>query len=124
MFWKRTTANGAFWGLISGTVTAAVIHGITFAEGKGGWLVSVPLHMFTSAMAQAFGIAIAAWSSCFVMTAVISLWTTPKKDSEMIGLVYSLTEKSKDSTEHWYLHPLFIASFVIACTLICNLMFF
>ena len=35
MFWKRTTANGAFFGLLSGTVAAALTHGLTSAEGKG-----------------------------------------------------------------------------------------
>src|SRR5205807_2728272 len=60
MFWKRTTANGAFFGLVSGTVGAALTHGLTSAEGKGGWLVSEPVHTFASAMGQAFSIAIIA----------------------------------------------------------------
>src|ERR1041385_7350542 len=32
MFWKRTTGHGAFTGLISGTVAAALTHGMTVAE--------------------------------------------------------------------------------------------
>ena len=38
MFWKRTTGHGAFFGLISGHLAAALTHGLTVAEGKGGWL--------------------------------------------------------------------------------------
>ena len=38
MFWKRTTGHGAFTGLLSGTAAAALTHGLTLAEGKGGWL--------------------------------------------------------------------------------------
>ena len=38
MFWKRTTGHGAFCGLLSGTVAAALTHGCTVAEGKGGWI--------------------------------------------------------------------------------------
>ena len=38
MFWKRATGHGAFSGLLSGTVAAALTHGLTVAEGKGGWL--------------------------------------------------------------------------------------
>lgn len=34
MFWKRTTGHGAFWGLVAGTVAAAITHGVTVAEGK------------------------------------------------------------------------------------------
>ena len=33
MFWKRTTGHGAFFGLLSGTVAAAVHHGLTLPEG-------------------------------------------------------------------------------------------
>ena len=40
MFWKRTTGHGAFIGLLSGTLAAALTHGLTIAEGKGGWLGS------------------------------------------------------------------------------------
>src|SRR5277367_5110832 len=38
MFWKRTTGHGAFTGLLAGTTAAAVTHGLTVAEGKGGWI--------------------------------------------------------------------------------------
>src|SRR5436853_2228946 len=62
MFWRRTTGHGAFTGLISGTVAAALTHGMTLSEGKGGWLAVV--HEFPSTMAQNFWIAIFAWSAC------------------------------------------------------------
>jgi len=29
MFWKRTTGHGAFSGLLAGTLTAALHHGLT-----------------------------------------------------------------------------------------------
>ena len=42
MFWKRTTGHGAFSGLLAGTGAAALTHGLTVAEDKGGWIA--PLH--------------------------------------------------------------------------------
>src|SRR5438034_2860104 len=66
MFWKRATGHGAFTGLLSGTTAAALTHGMTLAEGKGGWLSVV--HEFPSTMAQNFWIAIFAWSTCFAVT--------------------------------------------------------
>jgi SSS family solute:Na+ symporter len=33
MFWRRSTGHGAFWGLVSGTLGAAVHHGLSLAEG-------------------------------------------------------------------------------------------
>src|SRR5438094_8772035 len=70
MFWKRATGHGAFTGLLSGTTAAALTHGMTLAEGKGGWLSVV--HEFPSTMAQNFWIAIFAWSTCFAVTILSS----------------------------------------------------
>ena len=44
MFWKRATGHGAFTGLLCGTTAAALTHGLTLAEGKGGWIAD--LHTF------------------------------------------------------------------------------
>ena len=43
MFWKRATGHGAFFGLVVGTLAAALHHGLTLPQGaapgiKGGWL--------------------------------------------------------------------------------------
>src|SRR5262249_16931324 len=40
MFWKRATGHGAFFGLLAGTGGAALTHGLTVAEGKGGWIAT------------------------------------------------------------------------------------
>src|SRR3989449_10909844 len=79
MFWKRATGHGAFLGLISGTTAAAIHHGLTLPAGaapgiKGAWLGSV-LHSYPSEMAQNFWTAIWAWTTCFVVTIVISSLT-------------------------------------------------
>ena len=65
MFWKRTTANGAFWGLLGGTGAAAVHYALTGVAGahRIGWL-----HSYPSDMAQNFWGAIYAWTGCFVLT--------------------------------------------------------
>ena len=70
VFETAATGHGAFTGLLSGTAAAALTHGLTVAEGKGGWLA--PLHAFPSTMAQNFWIAIFAWSTCFLVTIVVS----------------------------------------------------
>ncbi len=122
MFWKRTTAHGAFYGLISGTVAAALTYGSTTAENKGGWLLSTP-HRFVSSMGQAFSVAIVAWSVCFVVTILISMMTKPKTDQEMRGLVYSLTERPKTENAKWYLRPLPLGIVVLLVTVGINIYF-
>jgi SSS family solute:Na+ symporter len=122
MFWRKTTANGAFWGLVSGTAAAALTHGLTVAEGKGGWIANI--HEFYSGTSQAFNIAGIAFIVCFVTTALISSFTQKKKDEELVGLVYSLTPKTKDATKVWYKNPLWLGIIVLIITLIFNVLLY
>ncbi|MGV3527766.1 MAG: sodium:solute symporter family protein [Flavisolibacter sp.] len=122
MFWKRTTGHGAFWGLLAGTLAAALTHGLTLAEGKGAWIANV--HEFYSGTSQAFNIAWISFIVCFGTTALVSLFTQPKKDEELVGLVYSLTPKQKDSAKVWYKNPLWLGMIVLIITLVFNIIFF
>lgn len=122
MFWKRTTSNGAFWGLLSGTLAAALTHGVTTAEGKGGWLAQ--LHDFYSGTSQAFTIAWISFVVCFVVSILLSYFTTPKTDKELVGLVYSLTPKQKDTAKVWYKNPLWLGVAVFIATILLNIIFF
>jgi SSS family solute:Na+ symporter len=121
MFWKRTSANGAFVGLLGGTLAAAVTHGLTMSEGKGGWIANV--HTFPSPMAQNFWIAISAWTACFILTAGVSLVTTPRKIEELRGLVYGVTELKHDEEANWYARPVPIAILVATLAIILNIVF-
>ncbi len=121
MFWKRSTGDGAFVGLLSGTVAAAFTHGLTIAEGKGGWLGSV--HTFPSTMAQNFWIAIMAWTTCFLVTILVSLATRPRPERELEGLVYGLTKLKHEEGVSWYLRPGPVAIAVGVLVLILNIWF-
>ena len=122
MFWKRTTSHGAFYGLLSGTLGAAVTHGLTVAEGKGGWL-GTTLHVFPSTMAQNLWMSIMAWSVCFVLTIAVSLATRPKPESELHGLVWGLGKFPQDAGEPWYRRPVPLAIAVAVAATILNLLF-
>ncbi|MGN6297069.1 MAG: sodium:solute symporter family protein [Ginsengibacter sp.] len=122
MFWKRTTSNGAFFGLLAGTIAAAITHGLTLAEGKGGWIY--PLYEIQSGMGQAFIVASFSWIVNFVTTIVVSLFTKPKPDSELVGLVYSLTEKPSYHQDKWYLRVVPLGLILLAVTIILNIIFF
>jgi solute:Na+ symporter, SSS family len=103
MFWRRATGHGAFFGLLSGTTAAALTHGLTIAEDKGGWIGVV--HTFPSVMAQNFYIAIFAWSTCFLVTVLISVATKPKTDLQLESLVYGLTKIPHEDNVPWYKRP-------------------
>jgi SSS family solute:Na+ symporter len=121
MFWKRATGHGAFFGLLAGTGAAALTHGLTVAEAKGGWIAEI--YKFPSTMAQNFWIAIFAWTTCFLVTMLVSLATRPRPEADLKGLVYGLTEAPMEEGEPWYRRPLPLACVVGAALLLLNLWF-
>lgn len=128
MFWKRTTGHAAFTGLLSGTLAALIHHGMTLPYGaapgiKGGFFSAHP-YVYPSEFAQTFYTAIAAWTTCFVVTILISLVTRPRPDEELKGLVYSLTEKPHEHHLAWYQRPQVMAVVVLICVIILNLIFY
>jgi SSS family solute:Na+ symporter len=130
MFWKRATGHGAFFGLVAGTLAAAFHHGLTLPKDsvagmKGGWLTGSDsvVHIYQSDMAANFWMAIYAWTVCFVVTIVVSLFTRPRPDSELVGLVYSLTERPKDDTVAWYNKPATLGVIVLAMAVALNFFF-
>jgi SSS family solute:Na+ symporter len=126
MFWKRATGHAAFLGLLSGTMAAALHHGLTMplnavAGVKGGWFGAI--HIYPSEMAQNFWTAIFAWSTCFIITIVVSLLTRPRDEKELVGLVYSLTERPKEAHLPWYQRPAILGVVVLLMTLVLNIIF-
>ena len=151
MFWKRTTGHGAFFGLLAGTLAAAIHHGLTIPlsaidttkfpeliaaikggnlaipdgaiDGiKGGWIACK--HWYLVEMAQNFWAAIWAFGACFAVTVGVSVMTPRNKtDEELKGLVYSLTPKVKDHGLAWHQQPVTLGVFVLVVTLILNWIF-
>jgi SSS family solute:Na+ symporter len=152
MFWKRATGHGAFFGLVSGTVAAAIHHGLTIPKSaiesisemilesgiydkailvKGGWLCELfgnfpgnIIHTYPSEMAQNFWTAIYAFTACFVITIIISVSTRKlKTDGELKGLVYSLTPRAKEESRFWYQRPVALAVLVGIIAIILSIIF-
>ena len=104
-----------------------MFHGLAHTKGaevgiKGAWLAQK--FIFNSEMAQNFTMAIVAWTTCFVLTLLISLATArTKTDAELTGLVYSLTPKPKAEDEPWYQQPVTLGIIILVLTLILNLIF-
>ncbi|HTR40824.1 MAG TPA: sodium:solute symporter family protein [Pseudomonadales bacterium] len=136
MFWARTTGTGAFYGLIIGTCTSALFHSLTIYTGgtpglQGAYLwhflghSTIPAScILPSSMAQNFWLASFAFASCFIFTTGISLATArTKTDEELKGLVYSLTPKLKDDETHFLLRPPVLATILLVCCVILNIIF-
>ncbi|TAN36264.1 MAG: Na+/galactose cotransporter [Verrucomicrobia bacterium] len=127
MFWKRCTGTGAFLGLFGGIGTSALFHSMTIAIGnapgvKGGYLKVVSA--FPSEMAQNFWLASFAFIACFALTVVISLATKrTKTDTELTGLVYSLTPKIVDASQVWILRPAVLGTILLIGCVVLNILF-
>jgi len=114
MFWKRTTAWGGFWGLLTGTLGALVMWG----------LQQVHVINYGSDMAGNLWRAWWAWLICFVVTIVVSLFTKPKPEAELKGLVYGLTAKAEAVETAWYKKPIVLAGAAIILLIALNVIFF
>ncbi|MGA1367185.1 MAG: sodium:solute symporter family protein [Blastocatellia bacterium] len=126
MFWKRATGHGAFFGLLGGTLAACLHHGLSLPRGgeigfKGGWIAT--LHLYPSEMAQNFWTAIFAWMTCFLLTVLVSLVTRPREAQELVGLVWSLTERPREEGLRWWQRPGPLGAGVLALVLLLNLLF-
>jgi SSS family solute:Na+ symporter len=113
MFWKRATPNAAFAGLLSG-ILSAVGHYTLYAFK----VISYPSDM-TANLYQA----IYAFSICFGVTVVASFFTEPRKDAELVGLVYALTPKPKTAHLPWYERPGILAIGILGICTVLNIIF-
>ncbi len=121
MFVRRITSNGAFWGLVAGMAASIGM----FLAVKSGWLApsSITLSAVSSEMAANFWRAWWAWLICFITTIVISLFTTPKPDAELVGLVKGLTPASDATAIPLLSRPAFWAVISLLVLIALNVYF-
>jgi SSS family solute:Na+ symporter len=88
---------------------------------KGGYFGV--LETFPSELGQTFWTAIFAWTTCFVITIVVSLLTRPRKEEELVGLVYALTPRPPSTARAFWEKPAFLGIITLILLLILNLLF-
>lgn len=115
MFWKRTTSWGGFWGLLVGTFCSIAL-----------WVGEQFFHLFSFGSSEGSSMwrALIAWSTCFVITIVVSLFTRPKPAAELKGLVYSLTPRAEVVETVWYKRPVVLAGIALVILIAFNIIFF
>jgi SSS family solute:Na+ symporter len=122
MFWKRMTAAAGWTGLVGGTVAAVVV--AILSEDALGSASQGVLHI--SGQGAAFVAAGAAFVVDVVISYVVTMATRPKEESQLRGLVYSLTPKEDlldDHAHHWYTSPTKLAGVSLVMVIILNLIF-
>jgi SSS family solute:Na+ symporter len=124
MFWKRMSATAGWAGLVAGTL-AAVIVGVISTDVLG--VLSLDL-IGLSGQGASFVAAGAAFVTDIVVSVVVTMVTRPKPESELRGLVYSLTPRADFHDENegalaWYQQPTKLAGIGVVLVVILNIVF-
>ncbi len=121
MLWKRATAAGGFCGLLAGTASSV---------GLWAWVKVDPtalryVAMSPSAkdMAENMYRALWSWLVCVIVTVIVSLFTAPKSDAQLKGLVYGVTDIPSEGQVPLVHRPLFWGVVVAAAFAIVNVIF-
>jgi SSS family solute:Na+ symporter len=124
MFWKRMTPTAGWAGLVSGTA-AAVLVGVLSEDALGGASIGA---VNLSGQGASFVAAGAAFVVDIVVSVLVTSATQPKPESELRGLVYSLTPKSDFHDENegvlaWYQQPTKLAAVGLVMVIALNILF-
>ncbi len=121
MLWKRATAAGGFWGLLTGTLSSIAMWGWVKADPAA--LRYVALSPNARDMAENMYRGLWSWIVCVLVTVAVSFMTKPKPDSELNGLVYGVTAIPHEAEVPLYQRPAFWAV-VVAVVFVClNILF-
>ena len=120
MFWKRMTPTAGWVGLVSGTAAAIVFWALSLGADP---VVSLP------GQGVAFLAASIAFVNDIVVSLVVSTFTTPKPDAELVGFVHSVTPKEQlvdahETTLPWYRRTVPLGILCLAMVIALNLIFF
>jgi solute:Na+ symporter, SSS family len=124
MFWKRMTPTAGWTGLVGGTL-AAVVVGVLSKDALGPMSIgAIPLQ----GQGASFVAAGAAFFADLLISIGVSVVTKPKPESELRGLVYSLTPKTDfhDPAEgrlSWWEQPTKLAGVSLAMVIVLNIVF-
>jgi solute:Na+ symporter, SSS family len=122
MFWKRMTATAGWTGLVSGTLAAVLV--AFLSEDAFGSASIGTLHI--GGQGASFVAAGAAFVVDIVVSVLVTTVTRPREESELRGLVYSLTPKEDlhdEHDDHWWLAPTKLAGVSLVLVIILNIAF-
>jgi len=124
MFWKRMTATAGWAGLASGTI-AAIGVAVLSQDALGPLSVGA---IDLKGQGASFVAAGAAFVVDIVVSVIVTMFTQPRVESELKGLVYSLTPK-EDRTDPneknlpWYQRPVLLAGISLVMVIALNIIF-
>ena len=121
MLWKRTTPAAGFWGLLAGILTSLVLW--LWVKFDPSALKYVAFSDQAKDMAENLYRAMWSLLSNVFVTVVVSLFTKPKPEHELKGLVYGMTELPSDGNFPIFQRPITWAAAVAVGFVVLNVLF-
>jgi solute:Na+ symporter, SSS family len=118
MFWRRATAWAGFWSLVAGTAAAYAVNRLNAYHA---------IFHFGSALSASFWQAIIAFIVDAVVLVAVSLFTRPKPQESLRGLVWGLTREAEvevnaDPRDRlWWRSPILLGGVAIAILIVLNI---
>ena len=122
MLWKRTTRAAGFWGLLAGTVSSVSMF-LLMKVNPDRWVPVFALSPQAKGLAQDMYQALWSCVTCVVVTVLVTMVTKPRPDSELVGLVYSLTPLAREEKAPLLQRPLFWGIVALVVLVILQIIF-
>ncbi len=104
MLWKRVSRAAGFWGLLLGVSSSVTIF-LLMKLNPVRWVPIFALTPQASGLAQDMYQALWGCVTCVVVTVIVTLVTRPRREQELRGLVYSLTEVAQEQSKSIWQRP-------------------
>ncbi|MFE2985574.1 sodium:solute symporter family protein [Streptomyces sp. NPDC059262] len=119
MFWKRASVKSGVWGLLAGTTAAMVNYFWIYKQG----VIDIPTDQGANFVSAIVGFVAGA-----VVMVVVTLFTAPKPEAELAGLVYGTTapgleEPPAEGDDAWYRKPALLGWGAIVLAALCYVPF-
>jgi SSS family solute:Na+ symporter len=121
MMWKRVTKAAGFWGLLAGTLTSIGIFSAMKFDHR--WVGVFALSPHAQGLAQDMYQSLWSCVTCVVVTLLVTLVTKARPDSELKGLVYSLTEVAHEERVGILQRPIFWGGVALAGLVVLQIIF-
>ncbi|MFG2139621.1 sodium:solute symporter family protein [Streptomyces sp. NPDC048650] len=117
MFWKRASMKSGVWGLLAGTTAAMVNYFWIYKQG----IIAIPTDQGANFVSAIVGFVAGA-----AVMVVVTLFTSPKPEAELAGLVYGTTapgleEPPAEGDDAWYRRPALLGWGAIVLAAACYL---